>query len=364
MNDFAPLRVAIVGCGNISGGYGNSLKTKPEKVKIVGAFDVDGERARAFSQRYGGGVYKSLESLLSDPEVEAVINLTSHHAHAEVSAAALSARKHVHSEKPLAGTRADGQRLLKLARERGVRLSCSPFTFLGEAQQTAWKALREDVIGKVLIAYAEMNWARIESWHPNPEGFYQVGVGPMLDVGVYALTVLTTILGPVRRVLGVADILLPERTFYQGPRKGEKCRVTTPDQITGFLTFASSAKARLTASFLGYSRQGGIEFHGEKGTLILSSSHDFNAQVETRTVEKGVWEPVPYVVEPFRGVEWGRAMFELADSLRTGAPQRVTGEQAYHVLDICLSILDSAEQERPVEVASSFTPPPPSDIAA
>lgn len=357
---YEPLGVAIVGCGNISRGYGNSLKTRPDKARIIGAFDVDSERLKSFVEQYGGRAYQNLEELLTDSEVEAVVNLTAHHAHAEVSSKALKAKKHVHSEKPLASSRAEGQNLLSLATQHGVRLSCSPFTFLGEAQQTAWKAIREGAIGKVLIAYAEMNWSRIEFWHPNPEGFYQPGAGPMLDVGVYALTVLTTILGPVRQVSGNAEILLPERLIRQGARQGEKFQVTTPDQVTGFLTFDSGARARVTASFLGYSRQGGVEFHGENGTLFLSSSHDFNAQVELRKTDNNKWESVPYAVEPFKGVEWGRAIFELADSIRTGSAQRVTGQQACHVLDICLSILESAQKESPVEVTSTFTQPLPS----
>jgi predicted dehydrogenase len=359
MSGFEPLRVAVVGCGDISRGYGDSLKTRPDRVKIAGAFDVDADRAKAFVEKYGGRAYNSLKDVIDDPDVEAVVNLTSHLAHAEVSAAALSAGKHVHSEKPLAGTREDGKHLLDLAEKHGVRLSCSPFTFLGEGQETARKAIQDGMIGKPLMVYAEMNWARIESWHPSPEGFYQPGAGPMLDVGVYTLTVLTTILGPVTSALGDAAVLVPERTIGRGPKAGEAFRVTTPDQVTGFLTFASGARARVTASFLGYSRQGGVEFHGEKGSLILGGSHNFDAKVEVLTVEDGQWRPVPYVAEPFRGVEWGRSLFELAESVRTGAPQRCTGQQAYHVLDICLSILDSAEQGRAIPVESTFSPPPP-----
>ena len=359
MEKFKPLNVAIVGCGNISRGYGNSLCPRPDLVKIVGVYDIEQEKAKGFVDEYGGQVYESYETLLADEEVETVVNLTSHGAHALVSSAALEAGKHVHSEKPLASTREDGQRLLSLAEQKGVRLSCSPFTFLGEAQQTAWKAIRDGAIGKVLMAYAEMNWARIESWHPSPEPFYQKGAGPLLDVGVYALTVLTTILGPARRVLGDAAILLPERNIYQGSRKGQTYKVTTPDQATGFLDFESGARARITASFLGYSRQGGVEFHGEKGTLYLSSSHNFDADVEVRTGEQD-WQKVPYVAEAFQGVEWGRALFEMAQSLRLGTPQHCTGEQAYHVLDICLSILESAEKGTAVEVQSRFTQPAPS----
>jgi predicted dehydrogenase len=68
---------------------------------------------------------------------------------------------------------------------------------------------------------------------------------------------------------------------------------------------------------------------------------------------------VPPVAEPFPGVEWGRAVFELADSLRAGAIQHCTGQQALHVLETCLGILQSAAEGRRVDIESRFVPPAP-----
>jgi predicted dehydrogenase len=361
MPSYDPLRVAIIGCGNIAGPYAKSLQTKPEKVTLLGATDVDPARVQAYVNTYGGTAYPELAAVLADERVEAVINLTAHHAHAEVTCAALEAGKHVHSEKPLAGTLVDGRRCVELAERKRLRLSCSPFTFMGEAQQTMLRAKNEGRIGRVLAAYSEMNWGRIEGWHPNPEGFYGAGSGPLLDVGVYALTVLTTLLGPVRRVTGFASTALPQRTIARGPNAGSTFAVTTPDQVTGGLEFEEGALGRLTASFVvrGTKQASGTELHGETGSLFLSSNHDFNARVEHFRNETGEWSPVPYVTEPFPGVEWGRAVFELADSLRAGAVQHCTGRQALHVLEVCLGVLQSAEQGRPVEIGSRFTPPPP-----
>lgn len=361
MPDYEQLRVAIVGCGNIAGPYARSLKTKPEKVTLVGATDIAVDLAEAFGKEHGVPIYPSLDALLEDPRVELVINLTSHRAHAEVTCRCLEAGKHVHSEKPLAGTLADGQRCVALAEEKGLRLSCSPFTFMGEGQQTLLRAKNAGLIGRVLVAYSEMNWGRIESWHPRPEGFYQPGSGPLLDVGVYALTLLTAVLGPVRRVTGFAGVLLPQRTIRRGPDAGRTFTVTTPDQVVGGLEFEEGALGRVTASFIvrGTRQVPGTELHGETGSLVLSHNHDFDGRVEHFDNEKGEWSPVPFVREPYRGVEWGRAVFELADSIRTGSPQRCTGRQALHVLEVCLGILTSAEEGRPVTIESRFTPPPP-----
>lgn len=60
MEKFTPLNVAIVGCGNISRGYSDSLRTRPDLVKIVGAYDIEKEKAKAFVAEYGGRVYETL----------------------------------------------------------------------------------------------------------------------------------------------------------------------------------------------------------------------------------------------------------------------------------------------------------------
>src|SRR5258706_1502949 len=57
---YDPLRLAIVGCGNISGGYARSLGTRPDKIRLVGAYDVDAARAEAFPSSYGRGALAPL----------------------------------------------------------------------------------------------------------------------------------------------------------------------------------------------------------------------------------------------------------------------------------------------------------------
>lgn len=355
-----PMGVAIVGTGRIAEHYGKSLATSPEKVRIVGAFDAVPNRAEAFVGKYGGRRYGVYEELLDDEDVDIVLNLTVQQVHADVTTRALEAGKHVHSEKPLACSREDGTRLVCLAEEKGLRLSCAPFKFLGEAQQTCIKALRNGSIGKPLVAYAEMDTGPIERWNPRPIPFLQEGAGPLLDVGVYPLTFLTAALGPVVRVVGVAHIVQPIRTIATGPDKGTTFEVETPDQVVGCLEFECGAVGRVTASFRsGKSRHGHVvEFHGEQGTLYLAPPTKLDATLEHYDYDTDAWRAVPYVKEPAVGEEWGRGVFDLVDSLQTGRVQHCTGRHAYHVLDICLGILESSEAGRPVEVTSSFELPP------
>ena len=344
------LRVAVVGCGNISGAYGETMGAYPT-VRIAGVTDVDRALSAAFVERFGGVDYPSLSDALDDPGVDAIVNLTYPAVHAEVTTAALRAGKHVHSEKPLAGDYASARTLVDLADDRGLRLSCSPITFLGEAQETMWRLVQEGAIGAVRVAYAEVNWSRIESWHPRPEPFYRIG--PFADVGVYPLTILTAMFGPARRVTAFGKVVYPDRTTTSG----EPFSPAAPDFGVAVVELDSRTVVRLTANFYvgHHSKQSGIELHGDTGSIFLSSWQEFDAAVELARWG-GSYEPVP-VANAFRGTDWGRALGELSDAIVTGRPHRATGAQAAHIVEILDAIEVSAREGRAVDVTSSFQPP-------
>src|SRR5687768_4761561 len=147
--------IALIGTGDIAKGYIKDLLTYPD-LEVVGVVDAYTERAHQFGEQWGVPVFENNEALFADPRVELVVNLTSHHAHKQITEQALLAGKHVYSEKPLALTSADAWELVDLARRQNVRLACSPFSAIGEAQQTLWKWVREGRLGKVRVVYAEV----------------------------------------------------------------------------------------------------------------------------------------------------------------------------------------------------------------
>lgn len=355
------LGVAILGCGNIAAAYAENLATYPE-IELVGMADLDVIRAEALAEQFNCQAYPSIETMLADDRVELVVNLTIHHAHKETTARCLEAGKHVHSEKPLALTYADAAELVELARQKGVRLGCSPFTYMGEAQQTAWKIIREGRLGQIRVVYAEVNWGRIEAWHPAPGPFYQVGA--LFDVGVYPLTLLTTIFGPARKAWAYGTVLYPDRVT----REGIPFHIETPDFIVSLIELENGPLIRLTTDFYvsrHSSKQDGVEFQGDLGALYLKSWHDFNVPVEMAEFGQPL-EPVALIRPGYEGsrkVEWGRAVLDIAQAIAEGRPHRATGEQAAHVVEILNAITQSMKTGQPVAIRSSFTQPAPMEWA-
>jgi predicted dehydrogenase len=347
------LGVGIAGCGNIADPYAKTMNNYPQ-IELVGATDVLPGRAEQLTAQYGGRAYATLDEMLADSAIDLVVNLTIHHAHPAVITQCLNAGKHVHSEKPIAMDYPTAKALVDLAAEKGLRLSCSPITYMGEAQQTMWKIIRSGRLGAVRLVYCEVNWGRIESWHPNPGPFYDVGA--LFDVGVYPLTLVTTFLAPARRVTAYGKVLHPDRVT----KEGNEFHITTPDWVTAAVELENGTVVRLTTNFYvgHHTKQKGLEFHGDLASAWIGSFQDFHAPVEFAEFGKQ-YQPEVYVRPPFQGVDWGRSVAEIADAIAEGRPQRSSGAQAAHVVEICSAISQSLHERHPVDIISSFPPPWP-----
>jgi predicted dehydrogenase len=354
MASMSPLGIGIVGTGNIAGGYAFDAATHAE-IRLVSVTDLITDRATAFAAEHGCRAHASLDALLADDEVDIIVNLTVHHAHYDVTRRALEAGRHVYSEKPLALTGAEAHELAALAATRGLRLGCSPATFLGEAQQTAAAWVRSGRLGTVRAVYSEVPWGRIERWHPAPAPFYDVGV--LVDVGVYPLTLVTTMLGPARSVRAWGWDLMPERTTIDGA----SFRIGSPDLIVAAVELDGGAVLRLTTSFYvgpPAKGRGSLEFHGDDASLALASHQEFDALVEVGPYG-GHYEPVAPVRPAFHGVAWARGVAEMASAIADGRPHRASAEQAAHVVDILDAAAASmADAGRAIAIDSRFSPPP------
>lgn len=352
------MRIGIVGAGNIAVPYAKTIAAADE-LELVAVTDALRGRAEELAAQFGGLVHSSLAALLADENVDAVVNLTAAVAHAEVTSAALEAGKHVHSEKPLALSYPEAKALVDLAAKRGLGLSASPATLLGEAQQTMWKLVREGALGTVRVAYAEANWGKVESWHPSPMTLHAVGA--MGDVGVYPIAILTAMFGPARRVTAFATTLVPDRV----DKFGAPFTIERPDIEIAALELESGVLARVTASFyVGPGYQRGVELHGDSAILHLPTWGEFDSRIllsTTGTAEN--YEPVEPVRPAYHGIDWSRALVDLASAVDERRAPRVSGAHAAHVVEILDAIGRSARDGGAVAVRSSFPQPEPFEWA-
>lgn len=352
------INVGIIGCGNISAIYlKNCAKFKHLQVRACADLDLD--RARAKAEEYHIPKACSVEELLNDPDIQLVMNLTIPAVHGEVCLQVLEAGKHVYVEKPLSVSLEDAKKVLNLSREKGLLVGGAPDTFLGAGLQTCRKLIDNGAIGEPVAASAFMTSHGVESWHPNPDFFYQTGGGPLFDMGPYYLTALISLVGSVNRVTASAGISFPERKITSEPFNGQKIKVNTPTHIAGVLDFENGAIGSLITSFdVWGARLPFIEIYGETGTISVPDPNTFGGPVALRKQNEKEWQQVP-LISGYKENSRGIGPADMAEAILEGRTPRANSEMTYHVLEIMHGLLQASEEGKHYHLESHVSRPDP-----
>lgn len=347
--------IGIIGTGAIAPAYMKGLRVFPEQVKAVACADLNFERASAFAGEYGLEAM-SIEGLLAADNIDIIINLTIPIAHAEVSMQILNAGKHVYLEKPLAIHLADGRDVMRLAKEKGLRVGCAPDTFLGAGGQTARRIIDEGLIGRPVSANAFMMGHGPEPWHPNPFFYYVEGGGPMLDMGPYYLTALINLLGPIDTVAGMTNRAYDNRTAGHEAIRGQNVPVTVETHVAGLMRFESGAVGTIITSFDTWnSTLPRIEIHGTAGSISVPDPNTFGGDVLLFTPEAGEWKPVEH--QHRSDLQRGIGVADMAECIELEKLHRVNGAMALHVLETMIAFGESSAEGQFVTIESKTQRP-------
>jgi predicted dehydrogenase len=287
------VKVGVVGCGTISGIYLKNSK-KMNSFEIIACSDCIPERAQSRANEFAIPKVCSTAQIMTDPEIELVLNLTTPESHYESARQAIAAGKSVYNEKPLAIKLEDGQDLIDSAREQGVLIGGAPDTFLGGGIQTCQQLIDDGSIGDPVAAVAFMTCRGHERWHPAPEFYYKKGGGPMFDMGPYYLTALITLLGDIRQVKASTRITFPERTITSQPNYGAKILVEVSTHVAGIIDFTNNAIGTIITSFDVWEAQlPRIEIYGTQGSLSVPDPNTFGGSVQLYQPEHQEWQIIP-----------------------------------------------------------------------
>ena len=323
----------VIGAGTIASEYVGSLSSP---LAVAGVCDTVAGRAEQLAAGYDCPTFTDIEEALVGVDAPLVLNLTSHRAHADVTRAALSADRHVFSEKPLALDSETAGDLLALARGRDLALGCAPANPSSPSQRRAARLLADGRLGAVQLGYAHAHVGRVTDWHDSPDSF--LSVGPLFDGGVYPLTLLVSWFGPVERVR-TADALSvwPDR---------ESTRPSAPSHVEAMLAFASGPTVRLTASFYAPHRSRefyGLELHGDDGSLYLAGTGAMETatdDVQFGRLGRGYTAVPPQ--SPQSPAAYADPVRRLADSIVAGSPDRRSARRGAHVVAVCDAIEQAA----------------------
>ena len=346
------IRTGVIGCGSVSHSYLPVL-TKSPFVDVVSLCDRRYERAQQQGEAFGvAHTYRHIDDMLAGEPFDFLVTLTDMQEHEHLNRRALEAGKHVWSEKPIANSLAAGQELLRIARQKNIRLWGAPITV--ECPQFAFmaKQLAAGKLGRIAAAHANYG-------HEGPDWsafFYEKGGGSLPDLAVYNLTSLTGLLGPVKHVTAMLSIVTPERTVGD---KG-RIKVEAEDNAMLLMDHGDGVISHVQSGFNYFNPHGHDGSRESRYTIDVVGSEGFLGLVGYDWAPLGVdfaTKDAPdlqrYVTDS-EGYTWQQGAALAAECLVTGKEPLVTPEQALHVLEIMTAARESSEIGQRVTLTSTF----------
>jgi predicted dehydrogenase len=368
------VRAGLVGCGSLSQRGVLPHLSQPDarsRIQLVAVADAIEERAYQTAEHFGvPAAFTSVEAMLAATALDVVLVITPITYHYANAMAAISAGKHVYIQKAMTVTLAEADQLLATRDRMGVKLAAAPGFELCSATAHMREILSSGAIGKPAVAYTYTmgfghehepiragNGALAEI---DPSWYYRPGAGPLPDVTVYSLQLITSLLGPVRRVTALANMLRPTRTWRERTINLE----TTDNQVV-LMEFVSGALGVAVGSDSQGSLQapwGGLEVYGTAGTLnitqvdhasgyplrfVLQDGQEFSHPIEQQ----------PYMVGEHLQLEEPHVyvdIMDLVDAIQHDRQTRATGEQARHVVEIIECAHRAVQTGQTQEVHSTF----------
>lgn len=211
-----PLRVAVVGCGDIAGVHLDAILAAAVAggVEPVGVCDVDEGRRADAAARMGGPGFADLTAMLDAVAPDVVHVCTPHHLHADLAAECLARGVSVLLEKPLAHTLPDGERLARAAEGSGAVLGVCFQNRYNDTSRVLRDILDGGRLGRVLGARASVTWSRDAAYYTRRDWrgrWATAGGGVLMNQAIHTLDLLQWFVGPVTDVRGtVATLALPD----------------------------------------------------------------------------------------------------------------------------------------------------------
>jgi len=383
-----PVKVALVGSGNISYTYLNTLTNGGFTItEMVGCSDLIPEKSKARAETFGIR-QMTTEDILQDPEIEIVLNTTGPREHHSVTRSILEAGKHAYSEKALDTSFDSAKELYELAAKKGLRIGAAPDCYMGSAYQTARKLIDDGWIGTPLFAHAFCY--RGYNAHERNQDFPNFGASGTTihyDMSGYYINVLVSLFGAVNRVSGFSRPF-EGRTLTNPLHPNYKQTATAGTGSTlsmGCLEFDCGLYASLTMCADGMGPEvPRVEVYGTEGHLTLPDPNCFGGwgnDVYLTRIGNNERMKMPFShgfgdtdpkIPPVSGNPWeacfnswrGIAVVDMAWAIRRNRPHRSSAELALHAVEIANAIdISNAENityimttkpERPAPLAAGL----------
>ena len=336
--------LGIAGTGRWAGAHARAA-ARSARVEIVHCVSRTEEKRHAFADEHGiVNDSASLDEMLADPAVDAVVVATPNDLHVEMALEVLAAGKPMLIDKPVSISTRQGLRLLDAAGFDNLTIGVAHHPRLLAGQRFARTWIDSEASGEVRMAHGTFSNARgaamrPDAWHRRVEGSE---AGVLIQVGLHSVDTLLWLLGPVTQV----SARFAHETL--GP--------DMPDAATVQMVHASGALSVVTSSWTTPSRYA-LDIHATGGNLLYRLDHahwtspDVDAHASLVLEHDGL--PDERVTPP-SGDPLRDQLDRLADAVHGDGPAGVTVEEGLLSVAVVEAAVESSRSGESVELADLY----------
>jgi predicted dehydrogenase len=199
------VRWGILGTGSIARQFTEGLNALPEAEMLAVGSRSETSASEFADEREIPRRYASYDALAADPDVEIVYIATPHPFHAGNAELCLGAGKAVLCEKPFTVNAAEAERVVGIARDRGLFLMEGMWTRFFPLMERVRRLISEGAIGEVRMLDVDFGF-RTELDPASRLFDPALGGGALLDVGVYCVSLASMVLGRPYGSVGLSHL--------------------------------------------------------------------------------------------------------------------------------------------------------------
>ena len=192
------LKVAIVGCGRVSRMYKQAFQDLSNRVTVVNAVDTDFKKAQLFAREFSGcSPQKNYQEILNK-DLDVIHLATPHHLHAPMAIESMERDINVLTEKPMAITLQEADRMIAVAEKEGVKLGVIFQTRYVKGCIDLKKIIESGKLGKLKSARSYLSWMRTEEYYNNSDWkgtWDKEGGGVLIDQAIHSIDRVQWLIG-------------------------------------------------------------------------------------------------------------------------------------------------------------------------
>ncbi|MEZ5837974.1 MAG: Gfo/Idh/MocA family oxidoreductase [Geminicoccaceae bacterium] len=335
--------IGVVGTGMAALPHARALRDLEDRIEVRGVFSRDPERRSAFSRKWSFPAVDSLDRLVSDPKVDAILLITPPNARMDLVEKFAKAGKHILMEKPVERTTTAAERIVGICADAGVTLGIVFQHRFRMASQKLAGLAADGSMGALRIVQAHVPWWREQAYYDEPgRGTHaRDGGGVLISQAIHTLDLMLSLTGPVTQVQALA-VTTP---FHS---------METEDFVAGGLRFANGAVGSIVASTAMYPGQAeSLTFnfarasaHLQSGTLTVDWHDGRRDRFGEPATTGGGADPMAFPHE------WHRDLIgNFANAITEGREPRIPGSEALHVHRLIDALVQSSQEGAIVTVA-------------